>query len=57
MYECENCKNPLPEITGNNFKQTDGGKCFHPDYGEYYWFEGEITCDCGHKQVIQDQTI
>lgn len=53
--ECEQCKE-IVEPNDGNIEVIDSGKSFHPDYGEYHWWDGFVTCECGHKQGYQDQS-
>lgn len=55
--QCESCSEYV-EPDESNFEQTAGGQAFDPDFGNYYWWEGVVTCPfCGHKQEHADQSI
>lgn len=55
--QCEGCGEYV-EPDEKNFECSDSGKSFHPDFGEYHWWEGEVICPfCGHKQYYADQSI
>jgi len=55
--DCDGCGQSL-NIDDYEFEQHDGGKAFHPDFGEYSWWEGDLICPfCGHKTPYADSSI
>lgn len=56
-YECVRCGEWLDQ-RDDNFVCENSGTAYHPEFGEYHWWEGEITCDnCELKQPYGDQSV